>query len=383
MQFDKEELEILTGQHEQPCVSFFLPTRRATKEVHQGSVHLKNLVRHAEEQAHEWFERPLDARNIFEPVKALIEDHTFWQHQRDGLALFLSPDFFRYYRTPRSFQEQVIVAGRFHLKPLLPLLIDYPSFYVLALNQNQVRLFEGGLDNISEVEVETMPPSLQAVVAPRERERQLQFHTRASGAGTERRAAVFHGHGDSERNEKEEIVQFFREVDRGLRDFLNDARVPLILAGVEYYFPIYRNITKYPQLADDGITGSAEQFDLSRFQEEAWRIAEPAIMASRQATIERFYNQRGTGRVSSELADILNAAHQGRVDTLFVQRGAQIWGSYDPTARSMRQDHEPTAKNEDLLDLAALQTIRNSGTAYLLEKAKMPEEKTIAAIYRY
>jgi hypothetical protein len=383
MQFNREELEILTGQHEPPCVSFFLPTRRATKEVQQGAVRLKNLVRQAEEQALDWFDRPLDARTLFEPVRALIDDHSFWQDQRDGLALFLSPDFFRYYRTPRTLQELAVVTRRFHLKPLLPWLLDYPSFYVLALSQNQVRLFEGGQDGVSEVEVESLPPSLREVIGPRERERQLQFHTRAPGVGAERRAAVFHGHGDAERNENEDITRFFREVDKGLQDFLKDSQVPLILAGVEYYFPLYRDATRYPQLANEGIAGSAEQLDLSELREEAWRIAKPLATRSRQASIERYLNLRGAGKASSEPADILKGAHEGRVDTLFVQRGAHIWGTYDPDARELRQDPEPTAKNEDLLDLAAVQTILNSGTAYLLEKETMPEEKPMAAIYRY
>ncbi|MCE2703319.1 MAG: hypothetical protein LW859_39355 [Anabaena sp. 49633_E8] len=47
-------------------------------------------------------------------------------------------------------------------------------------------------------------------------------------------------------------------VDSALHKKLRGEKAPLILAGVEYLLPIYRQANTYPYLAETGITGNAE-----------------------------------------------------------------------------------------------------------------------------
>jgi len=44
----RNELKDLMERHQGPCVSIFLPTHRAGKEIQQGPIRLKNLLREAE-----------------------------------------------------------------------------------------------------------------------------------------------------------------------------------------------------------------------------------------------------------------------------------------------------------------------------------------------
>jgi hypothetical protein len=39
--------------------------------------------------------RSTEVKEVLEPIRALVEDALFWRDQRDGLALFRSPDVFR------------------------------------------------------------------------------------------------------------------------------------------------------------------------------------------------------------------------------------------------------------------------------------------------
>ena len=54
-----------------------------------------------------------EVQQLLEPVEQLLGDHSFWQHQSDGLALFLSPHFSRSYRLPLAFEELAVVALRY------------------------------------------------------------------------------------------------------------------------------------------------------------------------------------------------------------------------------------------------------------------------------
>ena len=64
--------------------------------------------------------------------------------------------------------------------------------------------------------------------------------------------AMVSGHGGVTDDTKENLLKYFRLIDRGLHDLLKDERAPLVLAGVEYLFPIYREANTYPRLIEGG-----------------------------------------------------------------------------------------------------------------------------------
>ena len=133
------------------CVSICMPTHRAGAETLQDPIRLKNLLRSARSQLRGLGLEPALVLQILTPVAGLEEDHDFWQHQSDGLAIYCSPECFRMFRVPLSLPELAVAAARFHLKPLLSLLAGNAYFYVLALSQNRTRFFLAGRDQISEI----------------------------------------------------------------------------------------------------------------------------------------------------------------------------------------------------------------------------------------
>jgi hypothetical protein len=88
---------------------------------------------------------------LLNPAQERLQDDDFWQHQSDGLAFFLAREFAQSFCLAERFEELAVVEHRFHLKPLFPLISGDGVFYVLALSQNQVRLFHGSRCHISEV----------------------------------------------------------------------------------------------------------------------------------------------------------------------------------------------------------------------------------------
>jgi hypothetical protein len=110
----------------------------------------------------------------------------------DGLALFLAPHLSRSYRLPLAFEELAVVAGRFHVKPLLPLFTDDGRFDVLALSQNAVRMLECTRHSARQLELEGVPPNLAEALKYDDPEKQLQYHqwTDRQPVCGDRRAAV-------------------------------------------------------------------------------------------------------------------------------------------------------------------------------------------------
>ena len=67
-------------------------------------------------------------------------------------------------------------------------------------------------------------------------------------------------------------------------------------------------------------------------------------------------------------------------------RGVRLWGSYDVKKREVHLEEDQTTQrnhSEDLLDLAAVQTVLNGGTVYAVPQQEIPDGQAMAAIFRY
>jgi hypothetical protein len=292
----------------------------------------------------------------------------------------------RYYRLPVHFEELVVIADRFHIKPLLPLLSRNRHFYVLALSQKQVRLLEGSLFSIDEVDLEDFPTSLREALWFDDPERQLQFHTGTNTPGrATARPAIFHGQGAIEDDAKTNLLRYFQQVDKGLMEMLGDEQAPMVLAGVDYLLPIYRQANNYPNLAEETIEGNPDDLNAVDLHQQAWKIVEPIFSKDLRQALARYHEIKGSDSnlASDNLNSIVPAAHYGRVDTLFVALGEQVWGRFDASRNILDQHQEFLPGDQDLLDLAAVQTLVNGGVVFALETGLMPDDALLAAIFRY
>jgi hypothetical protein len=369
------DLQRLTQGGEGPLTSIYLPMQRKGPETRQNPLVLKSALKQVGDELEDRQMRRPDIEAYLKPATSLLDDNSFWQHQEDGLALFLDRDGMYSYRIPEQFGELVVVGERFHLKPLLPILSSEQEFYVLALSHNQVRLLRGTRWQVSELELEDVPSSLAEAIWYKDPEPRLHSHASSRGST----ALTFHGHGLGEESSDEELKQFFRKVDDGVRSLVTDARAPVVLAGVGYLHPIYRSISDL-EVMEKGIDGNPDEISAAKLHERAWDI-----VSSRQAD--------HLGQAAEQIAaadeeyaawtveEIVSAAAQGRVETLFVPRRSQAWGRFDPeTFEVTTGDGEGAV---DLYDVAAVSTWSTGGDVFVVESDDIPGEGEIAALLRY
>lgn len=383
----QEELENLRNACEQDCISIYMPTHRVGAETEQDPIRLENLLTQAEEKLLAKDYTPVDVEERLSPGYELVADRDFWHHQSDGLAVFISPGTARAYRLPLDFEELVMVEDRFYLKPLLRLFSSEGRFYILTLSQDGIRLLDATHYTVDEIDLEDVPPSLAEALRYDDPERQLQFHTASrTPGGRGERPAVFHGQGvGKELDEKENIQRYFQQLDRALQEWLAGEEVPLVLAGVDYLLPIYREVSDYPHLVEEGVEGSPEPLNVREIHARAWPIVEPLFRAEREEAAALYRQLEGQGKplVSDEIERILPAAHYGRVDTLFVAQGEQHWGTFDRETGEVRSFPKGRPESKDLLDDAAMQTLLNDGKVYVVGVEDMPTDPPVAAIFRY
>lgn len=378
--FTVQDLQTLIEAQRGWCVSLYMPTH-PLRDTEQDPIRFRNMLRDAEERLRTQGLRTPDAHAILAPAEALLQDPLFWSSGGIGLAVFAAEGFFRSFRLTLELPELLVVAQRFHVKPLMPFLASDGHFYILALSQKQVRLLDATRHTVEEMDPEHTPPALAEALQYEQYERQLQFHTGTS-SGYGQRPASYHGSDPSD-EAKDRILRWFHKIDDELGRLIKGGQSPLVLAGVEYLFPLYREANTYPHLVEGGVPGNPEVLRPEELHAQAWPLVEPLFSAGRTAAAARYAQLAGTGRTATDVAEIVAAAQHGRVDALFVAIGAQVWGRLDSETGEVEIHPDPEPTDSDLLDLAALLTLQNSGSVYGVPLDVVPGGGVAAAVFRY
>ncbi len=386
MLLTRSEIESLTGRYNRWHVSIYLPTERVGADIQQNSIRLDNLLRESEEQLLAAGAEESEVERLLAPARQLVEDQVFWQQQSAGLAVFLADGLSRYYQLPLNFEEQVVVSGHFHIKPLLPVISSNGQFFLLSLDQQEIHLYQGSRYTMSEIQLEVIPDGLAEILKWDDPERRLQHHT---GSGTELQGgveAIFHGHGvASEDDPKDYIRRYFQRIDEGVREWLAGEEAPLVLAGVEYLLPLYQEANSYPHLLEEGIQQDPQTLDVGSLHARAWERVEPLFEESRREYLNAFHHLSDSEpeRVSQDLTEIVPAAYFERIEALFTPVKTCCWGKFDPDSSSVDRHDQQQPADADLLDLAAAHTLINQGQVFTVEEEQIPAGKEAAAIFRY
>jgi hypothetical protein len=381
------ELKQLAKARGRYCVSLLMPTHRAGRATRQDPIRLKNMIRQARDRLAAQGESEEMADSLLKPASALLNDHDFWRHQGDGLALFLDGKHVRRYRTGVSLQEAMLLQERFYIVPLLQQATQNTRFFLLAFSPNRVRLLEGDRSEIRECQIAELPQDFGELGQYIDSEKQLQFHTEAAPQGAGGRVAVFHGHGGGGANaseRKQRLVEFSRLIDRAWQQGLPakpDGKVPLLLACDKSLAPLYREANSYAGLLEPVLAGNPDELRPDKLHKQAWSILTAELSAQGQATVRAFHEAEATGKGTSDLTKIVPAAAQGRVAKLLLTEGARQWGHFDAQRQTVVLAATDRDAGQELVNLAASEALLNGAEIRIVAPQDIPSP--LAAVLRY
>ena len=100
----KEQFLELARKEDDNLITVCIPTHSHGQEVNekQDSLALKSALKALSNQLAKKGKNKNDIEKITRPVRDLIDDSSFWRHQRKGLAIFASENFFEKYTLPQE-----------------------------------------------------------------------------------------------------------------------------------------------------------------------------------------------------------------------------------------------------------------------------------------
>ncbi len=358
-----------------PCLTAYVPLGK------RSSLHWREPLRSIEGRVDQFGaagRELLDSISDWDSIAPGALDHWI-----KSIVIFRSLDVFKVAHLDFEVADKIVMGPHFDIRPLLPYLVRDQSFYILALSQKNTRLLHCTMHSSEELsfpaEIKNSFDSWMNQAKP--------DHTAVNNAmtlgaqGTAGPNALAPKGADREKKE-EYLAHYFKQIDRGVNDLLRGNTEPVVLCGVEYEIPIYRRISSYQHLATEEVLGSADGLKSGEMHSRAIQALERSYQARLDETLADWNHRVGAG-ASNRLKDVVTAAHDGRVLTLIVSDSQEQTGVFDEATNTVKGRATGTPEDEDLINAAAVQTIRHAGDVLVAPHQKMPNGSPLAATFRY
>lgn len=372
-----------------PCLTVYMPLSTASTEGYnpnakQNELHWKEILHTLDGRATQFGaagRELLDSIADWDTVAPPTGENP--REQGKSVVVFRSADLLQVALLDHEVTDTAILGPHFFVRPLLSELVKDHSFYLLALSQKYTRLLHCTL-HTSEVvpfpkEVKTDFDEWMNQVKP--------DHTAVNNGmtggfqGSSGPTALAPKGADQDAQNKY-LSHYYKQVDKGVSSILKGNTEPLVLCGVEYEIPMYRDLSSYPHLVSEAVHGAPNGLKSGEMHARALEALEKTYANKIDATLAD-WNHRVGGGASSRLKDVVTAAHDGRILTLLVSDAQQKTGVFDEATNSVKGKETGSSEDEDLVNDAAIQTILHAGNVLIAPQSKMPNGSALAAIFRY
>lgn len=375
-----ETINTLLTHQDGNVLSIYMPTHSTPTppNISENQTRFKNLIRRGfealgsvgDKRKLEILERQLEQK---------IDDLPFWHDMCSSLAIFADEDGYRLYHLPIEIAEQVYVGDTYDVIPLLQLKSLNRPYYVFALAQHEPKLLHGDLYGLEPVDI-SFPESME--VALNIDEMFINSNTIRAGSGSMKTSP--HGQGDSQEAGGEERLMYFRILDKRIAESSKiDKTVPILIAATDSEAGDFRAISKLPNLLGRHLGGNRTKENLHELHMAATAlIMDETVEPEIRQIAELYQKSVGAERATNDVAAIERAAREGRVGTLIL---SALNRSRDSIGNRLKETFVEEIKGERKQKILTLigDVVRTGGSIELFPRQLMPEQVTVAAVYRY
>lgn len=369
----------LVNDPKEPCITIYLSTEAAREgNFHKLEIKYKNkLSEVAKILKEDWNYQESEIDELLEPAYQLIDDISFWHHHEKGLAIFINEGKFDYLRFNTDIEDQAVVSKHFYVIPLLFESLTNNQYYILALSKHSNRFYKADSNTITRLKEFETDESLTDYVGYDGESRNPQHNSHKVAASN----PVFHGKGNVEPDEKQDLYKILKKVDNSIQKAFKDDEAPLILYCDETLYHFYKETSSSNNLLDKFINGNPENKNQNDIQEKTWEVIQSRVKNKKQEIIDNFLELKGTSRTSLDIKLIIRDAYYGRVDSLLINGNRELKGYFDQNKNKVYM-LKNGQKTYDLYNYAAILTLQNGGEVFVL-KEDIPEGINIESINRY
>lgn len=342
-----------------PAVSILLPTHRTFPDNRRDPIQLKDLLRDARTRLLGEFK----ARQV-EPLLARLEslaaevDHN---RNLDGLALFASNETSEVFRLPFSVAPRVVVDKTFATRDLVFALNRSRRYRLLLINPRQTRLFEGGGENLAEVNEGAF--QLESVEDTARRDDAWWGVNRDAVHDARRR-------------------RFAIEVAEALHPLQQADPLPLVVVGAEPWVSLFGDVARRADRVIGKIVGSFPTASARDLAQKANPVVDEWRARERRRVLGGLEAAVSANRYASGVDQVWRAVRRGQGATLLVEEGYHQPARVDPAGLMLQWADDATAPDvvDDIVDEIIEEVIARDGEVYFYPSGELASHQRIALI---
>lgn len=359
---NRHEIMLLQQMRALPSVTITLPTHRTSPDNKQDPIRLKNLVVEATNRLLKDFGKR-EMKDVLTRLDNLASevDH---EHNLDGLALFVSADFARAVNVPFTLKERVEVGDAFATRDLVFAMNRTPRYWVLSLDEQPTRLFEGTRDDLIEDKSGAFPMT----------------HNLPGGA-----TRLSGGKGINASSQQDRFhEQFFRAVDQEYDKVTKDDPLPLAIVGVDRYLSFFRQVSTKNDVVVE-IKGSYDHLTAHDLGKLVWPDVKAALAERRATVFDQLNDAVGARKFVSTIGEAWRYAHQGRGATLLLEEGYHQPAKLSDDGMNILVSDNPTDVDvmDDAADVIVEEVLQKGGRVVFVPDGSLKEHSSVALILRY
>lgn len=353
------KLKELKNINEKNCVSIILNTHRTRPENEKDPIALKNFIKRAENRLIDKIGKK-EAKQITENLNNLSEkiDHSM---NLDSLLLFANKNIAEFVRLPVAVEDRLLIDDSFATREIIRAMHMEANYLILLLSQQKVRLIEAFNDKFVEEINSNFPIENTELYSTNKKE--LSDASRQTNL----------------------VAEFFNRVDKELNKARKSNPLRVLICTEEGNYREYLKIADRKEIFFDTFLNK-NRLDHKNISiiEDAWPLVKEIKDKENNSRIEELKKAKGKNHVYSDLNDIYKALQQGKIKTLFIEKGlfspAKIENN---TIELIDEKIDSDGFVDDIYDELIELNMDFGGETIFLPKGDLEIYNGIAAISRY
>lgn len=306
----KQKIESLLHHEQGLCMTLILNTETEFEDRAFHIAQFRKMLRDLETKLESQMK---EAQRIeyLAPLKELADDLPFWLDLKQSLVIYRSSSICSIFKLSHTYPTKLILDSQFYLKYILTQ-DDKKPYYVLVIAKNQVHFYLANT-GLEEITLPKLPQAIKDVSESKGLKYRQQVHSAGSHSSYSAGYSAFYsGIGEADDERREDLLRFLKAIDTQVSQYLKETKAALVLVGVEYVTTLYRQNSSYPNILTKGLKDHLYANDLNRLYQDTH-----TLVNAHQKSILKYLesNQRP---VVYGLKEIINAAHNGRIEVLYI-----------------------------------------------------------------
>jgi len=301
---NKDKLDTILNHDNFPAVSLIIPTN-ISGDYEVNRIRWKNelseVYRKLEEQG-------VEKTSFLKQADDLLENSDFWANQSSGLAGYFSEDTTEVVNLIEAPQASNVLYNKFVTSPILLSKINKQRVFLLTISQNNVRFFEAVNSGIFPVKINDLVPADmdEALYLDIQKE---SLHPTSQGLSNTNHFKD---------KTKIRIEQYLRHIDDGLWPLLEGEKVPLVIAAVEEYHSLYRNLSRYKYISQHMLMGNTDTMSPAELRLQLDPVFEDLKNKEHEQTDKKVNRDYEKKNLVSDVKELMFNLDIDNVDTIII-----------------------------------------------------------------